>query len=217
MWRKQAIDAVFPTDNDTGEPKEPGANLFPAEDHPWLASTREAKIEELAAQLLKNFAIFAKILPDGLDATRKIISHAVRLNEYMMHEAQVTYTLDLEDMTDSDDKFHNNLHKFTMTAVNTDSGSPVNVESTMKGMLQSDIRKHLYKICTIEPAFRSQSWSGSETLELQHGPVNTEVKSRVAVGWALNRNNPPEKESMFYIMAQSLGLVSSAKPSEETA
>lgn len=199
---------MFPTDNDAGGPKETGANLFSAKEHPWLASNRTAKIEELAAQLLRAFNVFANILPDALDLTRNIISHAVRLNEYMMHEAQVTYTVDLETMNSSDDEFYKNLNNMDLSAVNTDSGWPVKVDSAMKGMLESDIRKRLYKICAIEPALRSQSWSGSDALDLQYGPVRTEVKSTVAVGWALNKNNPPEKESMFYIMARSLGFVS---------
>ncbi|KAK7698781.1 hypothetical protein SLS64_012263 [Diaporthe eres] len=206
-WRKQAIDAVFPTDNDADESKEAGADLFSTKDHPWLASQRAANIEELAAQLLRAFSVFAKILPDAVDLTRNIISHAVRLNEDMMHESQVTYTVDLETSDSSDDEFYENLNNMTLSAVNTDSGWPVKVESAMKGMVESDIRRHLYKICAIEPALRSQSWSGSDALDLQYGPVKTEVKSNVAVGWALNRNNPPGKESMFYIMARSLGFV----------
>ncbi|KAL2292568.1 hypothetical protein FJTKL_09516 [Diaporthe vaccinii] len=206
-WRKQAIDAVFPTDNDAGECKEAGANLFSSKDHPWLASNRAAKIEELAAQLLRAFRVFANILPDAISLTRNIISHAVRLSEYMMHESQVTYTVDLETSSSSDDEFYENLNNMTLSAVNTDSGWLVKVESAMKDMLESDIRRHLYKVCAIEPALRSQSWSGSDALDLQYGPVKTEVKSTVAVGWALNRNNPPEKESMFYIMARSLGFV----------
>lgn len=206
-WRKQAIDAVFPTDNDAGESKDAGAALFSTKDHPWLASQRAAKIEELAAQLLRAFSVFAKILPDAINLTRNIISHAVRLNEDMMHESQVTYTVDLETSNSSDDEFYENLNDMTLSAVNTDSGWPVKVESAMKGMLESDIWRHLYKICAIEPALRSQSWSGSDALDLQYGPVKTEVKSNVAVGWALNRNNPPGKESMFYIMARSLGFV----------
>ena len=211
MWKKRAIDAVFPTGDDEGGPKEPGANLFPAEDHPWLASIREAKMDELAAKLLRVFGIFASILPDALGATRKIITHAVRLNEYMMHGAQVTYTVDLGSANESDDEFYNDLNNMRMSAVNTDSGEPVNVESAMKGKLESDVRERLYKVCTIEPALRSQSWSGSGFLDLQKGPVQTEVKSSVAVGWALNRNNRPQGESMFYIMAQSLGFVPSAE------
>lgn len=203
-WRKQAIDAVFPTDKNAGDP---GADLFPTKEHPWLASNRASKIEELAAKLLRAFGVFARILPDPLGSTRNIVSHAVRFNEYMMHEAQVTYTVDLET-TNSDEDFHTNLTNMSLIAVNTDSGWPVKVDSAMKGMLQSDIRKRLYKICAIEPALQSQSWSAvSEALGLQYGAVKTEVKSGVAVGWALNRNNPPEKESMFYIMARSLGFV----------
>ncbi|KAG6354699.1 hypothetical protein INS49_004717 [Diaporthe citri] len=203
-WRKQAIDAVFPTGNDEGGT---GADLFPTKDHPWLASNRASKIDELAAQLLRAFGVFARIVPDALNLTRNIVSHAVRFNEDIMHEAQVTYTVDLE--TSSDDEFHKNLDNMSLTAVNTDSGWPVRMNSVMKGMLQSDIRKRLYKVCVIEPALQSQSWSAvSEALGLQYGAVKTEVKSGVAVGWALNRNNPPEKESMFYIMARSLGFVS---------
>lgn len=148
---------------------------------------------------------------------RNIISHAVRLNEYMMHEVEVTYTLDFENTADSDDEFHNNLSNMTMWAVNTDNGRPVNVVSAMKGRRQIDIRRYLYKVCTIEPALRSQTWSPPESLVVQCGPVETEVNSTVAVGWALNRNNPPETEGLFYIMARSLGLVPSAEPSTETA
>lgn len=134
-----------------------------------------------------------------------------------MHEVEVTYTLDFENTADSDDEFHNNLSNMRMWAVNTDGGRPVNVASAMKGMLQSDIRRYLYKVCTIEPALRSRTWSAPEALEVQCGPVVTEVNSTVAVGWALNRNNPPETESLFYIMAQSLGIVPSAEPSTQAA
>lgn len=211
LWKTKAIDAVFPTGDDQGGPREPGANLFPDEDHPWLASIREAKIEDLAARLLRVFGIFANIHPDGLGATRRIITHAIRLNEYMMHEAQTIYTVDLESSSESDDEFYDNLDNMRMTAVNTDSGNPVNVTTAMRGQPESDTRKRLYKICTIEPAFRSQSWSGSDTLQLQKGPVKTEAKSWVAVGWALDRNKRPQTESMFYIMAQSLGF---APPAE---
>lgn len=154
--------------------------------------------------------MFSRILPDEdvVNLTQNIVSHAVRLNEYMMHNAEVTYTVDLESMVSSDDEFHNNLSNMTFSAVNTDSGWPVKVESAMLGMLQSDIRSRLYKICVIEPALLSQSWSGADELKLQYGPSKTDVKPVVAVGWALNKNNPPpEKASMFYIMAQSLGFV----------
>lgn len=192
------------------------AGQFPARDHPWLASTRAAKIEELAVQLLRSFHVFAKYLPNRLDQTRNIITHAVRLNEYMMHEVEMAYTLDLDDEPDSDSDFYNKKKDMKMTAVNTDDGRRVNVERAMKGMLESDIRKHLYKVCTIEPALRHRSWQGPDAPKLQWGPVETEVKSSVAVGWALNKNNPPEKENMFYIMAQSLGIVPSAEPTEPT-
>lgn len=195
---------------------EYGVVQFPARDHPWLASTRAAKIEKLAVELLRSFHVFAKYLPNSLDQTRNIITHAVRLNEYMMHEAEVTYTLDLDDEPDSDSDFYNNLNDMTMTAVNTDNGSRVWVDRTMKGMLESDIREKLYKVCTIEPALRHRNWQGADAFKLQWGPVETEVKASVAVGWALNKNNPPEKESLFYIMAKSLGIVPSAEPSKPT-
>lgn len=195
---------------------EYGVVQFPARDHPWLASIRAAKIEKLAVELLRSFHVFAKYLPNSLDQTRNIITHAVRLNEYMMHEVEVTYTLDLDDEPDSDSDIYNNLNDMEMTAVNTDNGRRVNVERAMKGMLESDIRKQLYKVCTIEPALRSRMWSGSDELKLQWYPVVTEVKASVAVGWGLNKNNPPEKESMFYIMAKSLGFVPSAEQTEST-
>lgn len=198
---------MFPTDNKTGPTADPEASLFPTGDHPWLASTRQAKIEELSAELLRVFRVFARILPTGLDLTRNIVSHAVRFNEYMMHEAEVKYTLELETAVTTHDEFLNSLQDVRMSAVNTDSGWTVNLDSAMRGMRQSDIRSRLYKVCAIEPALRYQTWVGSDALELEYGPVQTEVRSGVAVGWALERNHRPEKESMFYIMAQSLGFV----------
>lgn len=198
---------MFPTDNKTVDTADSGASLFPTGEHPWLASNRQAKIEELSAQLLRVFRVFARILPTGLDLMRNIVSHAVRFNEYMMHEAEVRYTLDLETAVTTHDEFLNSLQDVRMSTVNTDSGWMVNVDSAMKGMRQSEIRRRLYKVCAIEPALRYQSWVGSDALDLEYRPVQTEVKSGVAVGWALKRNQAPENESMFYIMAQSLGFV----------
>lgn len=131
-----------------------------------------------------------------------------------MHEAEVTYTLDLDDEPDSSSDFYDKRNDVEMRVVNTDSGRRIKLKSAMNGMLESDARKQLYKVCTIEPALRHKSWSGSDRPKLQWYPVMTEVKPVVAVGWALNKNNPPEKESMFYIMAKSLGFVPSAEPSE---
>lgn len=198
---------MFPTDRDEGGSKDSRAPLFSTKDHPWVASNREVKIEELTVNLKRAFAVFSSTHPDALGLMRNIVSHAVRFNEYMMHEAQLTYSIDLENTTGSDDEFYNNLDNMMMWAVKTDTGRRMSVARATKGMPKSSIRRYLYKVCLIEPALRFQEWHGG-VVQLWRGPVITQVKSEVAVGWrgGLNRNMLPEKEGMFHIMAQDLGF-----------
>lgn len=212
-WKKQALDAIFPVDN-TLNTLPHKASLFPRNDHSWLASTRTAKIESLASQLLRIFDIFASPMNNGVDLTRTLVTHAVRLNEYMLHESDLIYTVDLE--TGSDDSFYQNLNSMNMNTVNTDLGRPVNVISVSRGQSQEYVRSRLYKVCAVEPAFRYQHVQRPYLNDPPRGPVETLVKSTVTVGWALNRNNPPtnnpptnnppKKKNMFYIMAQSIGF-----------
>ncbi|KAL1860359.1 hypothetical protein Daus18300_009272 [Diaporthe australafricana] len=207
-WKKQALDAVFPVDNNADPIPRPGASLFPRDDHPWLASTRAAAIEALASQLLRIFDVFSRPMNNGLDLTRTLITHAVRLNECMLHGAEVIYTVDLG--TGSDDDFYQNLDNMTMSTVNTDLGRTVPLRRVTRGQTQDYVRSRLYKVCVVEPALRYQSYQSSDLNDPQYGPAVTVINSTVTVGWGLNRNNPPtisppRKNNMFYIMAQSLG------------
>ena len=181
---------------------------FPKEDHPWLVSTRQENIEKMASKLLEALDVFLGTLPNGLDRTREVVAHAVQLNEYIMHQLEQVYKIDFD--TGEPDDFYENLDNMEMTAVNTDSGDWVSVRHAIKGRSQEDIRSRLYKVCVIQPALKHQESSGLTAREHEFGPIETKVKSRVAVGWAtiMNRNklNPPEDPRMFYIMAQSLGF-----------
>lgn len=89
--------------------------------------------------------MFARAIPSGgLEFIREIVSHAVRLYGYMMHEAQLTYALDLERAASSYDEFYNNQND--MKTVNTDTGKPVWIARLMRNMAEDDLRRYLYRI-----------------------------------------------------------------------
>lgn len=206
MWRTQAIDAVFRPGNTYGRNEA----RFPKEDHPWLASTRQENINKLASQLGQIFDLFLGALPARSDMVQELVAQAVHMNECFMHQAQIDWTIELDTMGESNDAFYNDVGNMNMAAVNTDSGRRENLDAVTVGMRPEEIRSRLYNVCAINPALKCQDYSGLDELRIQIGPVTTKVKSTVAVGWTLDRNSVkrPENPSMFYIMAQSLGLIS---------
>lgn len=182
---------------------------FSKEDHPWLASTRQENIDKLTSQLLQIFDVFLGDLPGRSDRVRDLVAQAVHVNECLMHQLQFAWTIELDTKGESNDAFYDNLDNMNMVAVNTDSGSRVNLKRTTAGMRQEEIRSRLYNVCALEPALKYQDYSEKNGVRYSSPPVTTFVKSKMAVGWTLDRNNlkRPENPSMFYIMAQSLRLV----------
>lgn len=140
---------------------------------------------------------------------QELVAQAVHVNECFMHQAQLDWTIELDTTGESSDAFYNDLGNMEMAAVNTDSGRRENLDTATISMRQEEIRGRLYNVCAINPALKHKDYLGWDELRNRMELVTTEVKSTVAVGWTSNRNimRRPENPSMFYIMAQSLGLI----------
>lgn len=66
--------------------------------------------------MLRVLDVFLGTHPSGLELTREVVTHAVQLNECIMHQAEVAYTLDLDITSESNDDFYNSLSNMNMTA-----------------------------------------------------------------------------------------------------
>lgn len=191
--------------------------LFRTAKHSWVESTRAAKIEQLSKDLIKVFQVFVNPMADGtaLALARRIFTAAARLNEYTMTEANDIWTVDLQEISGTDQDFYNKLEDMDLKPLGTATALRDNLPlENIRSRLGPDvIKQRLTKLCVVSPGIRFHHIApGGDEYQ---APVNL-VKPRVLV--SLREADPPPHnianvddqashgDMVFYTMAQSLGL-----------